>query len=116
MGDLEMTPTPPTFRAAVRPNRWRKANGGRFTTVQIRDVSILIDLYDKRVLTTFHIRDIHFQCTVVARKRLSHLHTSWASGSLSTATRTRLCSDPRARRTAGEPSVARPDSREHVRT
>lgn len=74
MGNPQVIPTPPTFRPQSGSKHWRKINGGLFTSVQERDISILFDLYDKRVLTTFHIRDIYFHSADVARKRLLHLH------------------------------------------
>lgn len=44
------------------------------TAVQKRDIEILLDVYDKRVLTTHHITDIYFNSARCARRRLLHLH------------------------------------------
>jgi protein involved in plasmid replication-relaxation len=73
MGEREVAPTPPPFRPRSGSKRRRKTHVSLVTAVQERDVEILIDLYDKRVLTTHHIKDIYFPSADVARRRLLHL-------------------------------------------
>lgn len=69
----KVSPTPPPFRPQSGSNRLRKSFVSLVTNVQERDIRILIDLHDKRVLTTHHITDIYFPSAHVARRRLLHL-------------------------------------------
>jgi hypothetical protein len=73
MGALQVAPTPPPFRPRSGSKRLRKTHVSQVTALQERDVEILFDLYDKRVLTTHHIKDIYFPSADVARRRLLHL-------------------------------------------
>lgn len=74
MAEPQVSPTPPPFRPRSGPKRLRKRNMGLVTNVQKRDIKILLDVYDKRVLTTHHITDIYFDSPRCARRRLLYLY------------------------------------------
>ncbi|MGH2655172.1 MAG: replication-relaxation family protein [Actinomycetota bacterium] len=70
----------PAGTRAARPSRVplrSRSRGSQILTyahrIQERDIEILFDLYEHRVLTTRQIRDLHFNCYRVASRRLLSL-------------------------------------------
>jgi hypothetical protein len=77
MAEPRLAPTPPSFRPRGGPKRPRKDGVlGLVPRVQHRDLHILLDIYDKKVLTTHQIRDIYFISSRRARDRLLLLYRS----------------------------------------
>jgi hypothetical protein len=68
-------PAPPPFQPRSGSKRLRQPNVmDLVTSIQPRDLNILIDVYDKKILTTHHITDIYFDSARCARRRLLHLY------------------------------------------
>lgn len=77
MAEPRPAPTPPSFRPRSGPKRQRKEGILGFVPhVQQRDLHILLDIHDKKVLTTHQIKDIYFTSSRRARSRLLLLHRS----------------------------------------
>jgi hypothetical protein len=67
--------TPPSFRPQSGPKRLRKESILTLTAaVQERDLHILYEVYDKKVLTTHQIEDLFFPSPRAARRRLLLLY------------------------------------------
>lgn len=77
MAEPHPAPTPPTFRPRSGSKRQRKEGIlGLVPRVQQRDLHILLDIHDKKVLTTHQVKDIYFMSSRRARSRLLLLYRS----------------------------------------